>query len=92
LLKTDGLSVIQERMPAAASEVNHYHEHARQFFFILAGEATLEINGSRLVLGPSQGIDVPPKTPHQLLNLSNQELHFIVVSAPASHGDRVVVA
>lgn len=91
LLKTGELSVIQERMPPGAAEVNHYHEHARQFFFVLSGEATLVIDQQRFVLGVRQGITVAPKTPHQLFNHSNQELSFMVVSAPASHGDRVVI-
>ena len=91
LLKSAGLSVIQEHMPAGTAEVKHYHQNAHQFFFILSGEATMEIEDQRLVLHAHQGISVPPKTNHQLLNLSTQELSFIVVSAPMSHGDRVVV-
>jgi hypothetical protein len=38
------LSVKQERMPAGTSEALHYHEHAQQFFFILKGTATFEID------------------------------------------------
>jgi len=91
LLKSSSLSIIQERMPPAATEINHYHQFSRQFFYILCGEATLKIDGQSMVLRPGQGIEVPPRTPHQLLNRSDQEVHFIVVSAPPSHGDRVEV-
>ena len=41
LLKRDDMSVIQERVPAGGSEAMHYHTLARQFFFILEGEATM---------------------------------------------------
>mgnify|MGYP006207291555 FL=1 len=34
MLKTEGLSVIEERMPAGTAETMHYHEHAQQFFFM----------------------------------------------------------
>jgi mannose-6-phosphate isomerase-like protein (cupin superfamily) len=91
LLKTGALSVIQERVPPGGTEVKHYHEEAHQFFFVLSGEATLEIEDQKWVLGPRQGISVPPKVPHRLLNETKQELSFIVVSAPKSHGDRVLV-
>ena len=91
LLKSSGLSVIQERVPPGGAEVKHYHEHAHQFFFVLSGEATMEIKGERVVLGPQQGISVPPKTPHRLLNEARQDLSFLVISAPMSHGDRVPV-
>jgi mannose-6-phosphate isomerase-like protein (cupin superfamily) len=41
LLNRDGISVIQERVPARGAEVMHYHSTARQFFYILEGEGTM---------------------------------------------------
>ena len=35
LIKRDDMSVLQERVPAGAAEVMHYHNSARQFFYIL---------------------------------------------------------
>jgi mannose-6-phosphate isomerase-like protein (cupin superfamily) len=91
LMKSSGLSVIQERVPPGGAEVKHYHEQSHQFFFVLSGEATMEINDKRVVLRPQQGISMPTKVPHRLLNEANQDLSFIVISAPMSHGDRVLV-
>jgi mannose-6-phosphate isomerase-like protein (cupin superfamily) len=91
LLKTNALSVIQERVPPGAFEVKHYHEKAHQFFFVLSGEATLEFKDKKLVFGPQQGVSVPPNVPHRLLNKAKVDLSFIVVSSPKSHGDRVLV-
>jgi len=91
LLKSAGLSVIQERVPPGGAEVKHYHTQAHQFFFVLAGEATLELAQQVLKLGPHQGFSVPPTVPHRLLNASDQDLSFLVISAPPSHGDRVLV-
>ncbi|MDQ0918453.1 mannose-6-phosphate isomerase-like protein (cupin superfamily) [Paenibacillus sp. V4I5] len=34
-------TIIQERMPVGASEVKHVHQKAKQFFFILSGEAKM---------------------------------------------------
>jgi mannose-6-phosphate isomerase-like protein (cupin superfamily) len=39
LLKSDGLSVICERVPPGAGEIAHYHERAHQFFYVLSGRA-----------------------------------------------------
>ena len=91
LLKSPALSVIQERVPAGAAEARHYHEKAQQFFFVLSGEATMELEDKKFVLGPRQGIAVPPLAPHRLLNEGKEDLSFLVVSAPMSHGDRVLV-
>jgi mannose-6-phosphate isomerase-like protein (cupin superfamily) len=90
LLKSDGLSIIQERVPPGGAEVKHYHEKAHQFFFVLSGEATVVIKDRRFVLGSQQGILVPPKVSHRLLNEGKEDLSFLVVSAPRSHGDRVI--
>ncbi len=50
LVRESGLSVIEECMPACASEVAHYHRNSRQFFFILAGQAVVETDGRRISL------------------------------------------
>ncbi len=89
LVKNPDISVIHERVPPGASEVRHYHNKTWQFFFILIGTATLEIAGERETLTPTEGVEVPPGTPHQLLNLSDQEIEFLVISAPPSQGDRL---
>lgn len=88
LVKAAGLSVIHERMPPGTKESRHYHAKARQFFFVLSGAVTLEIEGKRRVLRRHEGAEVPPGVPHQMFNESEKEAEFLVVSQPASHGDR----
>jgi mannose-6-phosphate isomerase-like protein (cupin superfamily) len=82
--------VIQERMPAGTAEVRHFHHHAQQFFYVLAGKAVMEIDGSPVVLRAGEGIWIPPNTSHQMRNDSSkgEEVHFLVISQPPSHGDR----
>lgn len=92
LLKTPGLSVIQEQVPPGTGEIRHCHERAQQFFFILADEATMELPNGRLVLAAQQGIAVPPGVPHRLSNQGSGNLSFLVISAPPSHGDRIAAA
>jgi mannose-6-phosphate isomerase-like protein (cupin superfamily) len=89
LLERDDLSVIQERVPPGDQEHRHRHARARQFFYVLAGEATLEIDGTEVVLAAGQGVEVPPGTPHQFFNRSAADVEMLVISAPRSHGDRV---
>jgi mannose-6-phosphate isomerase-like protein (cupin superfamily) len=91
LVQSDSLSVIQEMMPPHAAEVRHKHSQSRQFFYILSGEATFEIDGEKKFLRSEQGIEIAPGAVHQVLNTSNSELHFLVISSPPSHGDRIDV-
>ncbi len=88
LLRAPELSVIQERMPPGTSEVRHSHHRAQQFFYILSGEALMEVDGRSMTLAPGQGIWIPAGTPHQMKNDSSADVHFLVISQPPSHGDR----
>ncbi len=90
LVAADGWSVIEERMPPGGTEIAHWHRRAHQFFYVLAGEATMELGDERLLLAPGQGLEVLPGIPHRLSNAGSQDLRFLVVSVPPSHGDRVL--
>jgi mannose-6-phosphate isomerase-like protein (cupin superfamily) len=92
LLKDPQLSVIHERMPAGATETRHRHHFAQQFFFILSGTATLEINEVAHALHAGQGMHVPAGTVHQFSNRSTEALEFLVVSQPPNQGDREVMS
>ncbi|MBD2415227.1 cupin [Nostoc calcicola FACHB-389] len=91
LVKQPEFSVIHELMPPGTFEVKHYHQQSHQFFLILFGKATLEIDGYRQVLSQHEGVEVPPNIPHQILNESPDNLEFLVISQPPSHGDRFLV-
>ena len=89
LLAGDDLSVIEERMPPGTAEQRHRHARSRQFFYVLEGEAVLEVEGTTQVLHHGEGVHVPPGAAHQMRNDSAHDVRFIVVSAPKSHGDRI---
>ncbi|KQM97122.1 cupin [Sphingobium sp. Leaf26] len=89
LVKRDDLSVIEERIQPGAAEVRHHHEQARQFFYVLAGELTMEAAGRTHRLTAGQGIEIAPGVPHQAQNRSAAPVEILVTSTPKSHGDRV---
>ena len=89
LVNKDNLCVLQEKMPAGTSEEKHYHEKTWQFFFILSGTATMEINDVTHELHSLDGIEIPPQVPHKIVNNTNQDLSFIVISMPNHKSDRV---
>ncbi|WP_459873759.1 cupin domain-containing protein, partial [Endothiovibrio diazotrophicus] len=72
-------------------ERRHYHNEAQQFFYVLSGVARLEILGEVYEIQAGSGVHVPAKVPHQLMNNGAEELRFLVISQPKSHGDRVEV-
>ena len=89
LLKSDSLSVIQEKMPEGTFEQLHYHSNAQQLFFILSGTANFEIDGKEFIVKTNETIHIPPMTKHLISNFNKEDLCFLVISEPKSHGDRV---
>jgi mannose-6-phosphate isomerase-like protein (cupin superfamily) len=90
LVQTAAFGIIEERMPPGASEVRHYHGTARQFFYVLRGRLSIELEGREFQLSPRQGLEIAPQQAHQVRNRSDSEVEFLVVSSPPSQGDRVL--
>ncbi len=91
LVNTNDLSVIEELMPPGTQETNHKHSKSQQFFYILKGKATFVIEGTPYTINENCGIHIKPNTLHQIKNRTNEDLEFIVISQPHSHGDKIVV-
>ena len=89
LLRSDCLSVIQERMPPGTAEQLHYHERAQQVFYILAGTATFEIEGETMTVLAGQSLHILPMARHRISNATDTDLHFLVISEPKTQGDRI---
>jgi mannose-6-phosphate isomerase-like protein (cupin superfamily) len=92
LLQSADLSVIEESVPPGAGEVRHFHSRTRQFFYVLSGEATLELDDKAVTFSAGQGVHVPPGVAHRFHNASAAPVRFLVVSSPAVGGDRTEVA
>jgi mannose-6-phosphate isomerase-like protein (cupin superfamily) len=90
-VQTPELSIIHEQMPPGTQEVRHRHHVARQFFYVLTGVLVMECDGVRHLLKPGLGLEIAPMTPHQARNESSESIEFLVISQPASHGDREVL-
>ncbi len=88
LVDRQSLSIIYERMPPGRSEQRHRHAEARQYFFVLAGRLTLEVDGARHVLERETGLEIAPGTAHQALNEDTGPVEFLVISQPTTRGDR----
>jgi mannose-6-phosphate isomerase-like protein (cupin superfamily) len=91
LMNQENLSIIHERMPPGTKEAKHFHNKSRQFFFILIGQAVIEISGELHILNQLEGIEVPQQTPHQIFNKSNESIEFLVISQPTTTGDRITI-
>lgn len=90
LVRTAELSVIAEKMPPDTYEDVHYHCKAKQFFYILSGKAEMRLKNTTVELPAGTGIEIEPMELHQMTNVSDQPVEFMVISMPESHGDKVI--
>ncbi len=91
LMRAANLSIIEERMPAGTCETRHWHARSAQFFYVLRGTLTLEVEGARHLLPPRTGIELPQGTAHQAKNDTTDDVDFLVISTPPSRADRIEV-
>ncbi len=88
LVKSKSLSVIEEMMPPKTQEKKHYHNNSQQFFRILSGKATFEIENEIIEVKSGDGIHILPKIKHRIRNDQSENLEFIVISEPPTREDR----
>jgi len=88
LLKDEAFNIIQERMPPRTSEKKHVHSLSSQFFYVLRGELTIDVEEERTVMQTGEGLEIEPGVIHQARNISRNDTEFIVFSCPPSHNDR----
>lgn len=88
LVKSENLTVIEELMPSNTQEKKHYHNFSEQYFHILNGKATFEIENDIIEIEKGKGIHILPKTKHKIRNDQSENLEFIVISQPTTRGDR----
>src|SRR4051812_17366690 len=83
------LSIKQEHMPAGTAEAMHYHQYAQQFFFILNGTATFQIEDATIIVKSGEGIRIAAGKKHRIINHTQEALEFILCSQPSTSNDRI---
>jgi len=79
-------SLAEARLPVGHATQRHYHKITEEFYFILEGEGTMEINGKSRSVGPGDGILIPAGAWHQIT--ASESLRFLCCCAPPySHDD-----
>ena len=92
LLQDPQLSVIRERVPVGKGEASHFHSVAQQFFYMISGRASVELDGQLIHLAPGQGLHIPAGKTHRIRNAGDTPAEFLVISSPTTRGDRKDVA
>ncbi len=75
-------SLAEATLPRGAATERHYHKLSEEFYFILEGAGTMEIDGETRQIGPGDAVLIPALAWHQLKATSPDRLRFLCCCAP----------
>jgi mannose-6-phosphate isomerase-like protein (cupin superfamily) len=79
-------SLAEATVPVGQPTQRHYHRLSEEFYFILEGSGTMEIDGESRSVSPGDAILIPPGAWHQIT--ATAPLRFLCCCAPPySHED-----
>lgn len=73
-------SLAEATIPSGGETERHWHKDSEEFYFILAGSGTMEIDGERREVGVGDAILIPAGAWHQIM--AGEELRFLCCCAP----------
>lgn len=72
------------------SFVPHYHEDMDEIFIIISGRVKIRVEGEEEILGKGDAVLVPMKKIHQMENISNNDVHYLVIGISLRKGGRTI--
>jgi mannose-6-phosphate isomerase-like protein (cupin superfamily) len=84
-------SLAEATVPVGQPTERHYHKLSEEFYFILEGQGTMEIDGETRRVSSGDAILIPPNAWHQITSI--QTLRFLCCCAPPySHDDTFIAS
>ena len=79
------------RMGTGNSFRPHYHQDMEEVFIILKGKARIRIQEEEAELGKEEVVVIPVGQVHEMTNIGNEELEYIVIGISQGKGGKTVV-
>lgn len=73
-------SLAEATMPAGGATDRHFHRRSEELYFILEGEGKMEVDDEERMVGPGDGILIPPGAWHRIS--ASTDLRFLCCCAP----------
>lgn len=81
-------SLAEASLPAGGATRRHCHKLSEEFYFILEGGGTMEIDGEERAVRPGDAILIPPGAWHQIRTGADSAVRFLCCCAPPyAHDD-----
>ena len=69
----------------------HYHEDMEEIFIILKGQVRIQIQEEKAELGEQEVVVIPMGKVHEMKNIGDQEVEYIVIGISQGKGGKTVV-
>ncbi|HET7044219.1 MAG TPA: cupin domain-containing protein [Gaiellaceae bacterium] len=79
-------SLAEASLGPGGSTQRHYHREAEEIYFLLEGDAELELDGERRPVGPGDAILIPPGAWHEI-SAGGEGVRFLCCCAPPYRHD-----
>lgn len=73
-------SLAEASLPSGRSTQRHFHRSSEEFYFILSGRGTMEVEGMERPVGEGDAILIPPGSWHRITAV--ETLRFLCCCAP----------
>lgn len=78
-------------LPVGKSFQRHYHEDMQEIFVIVDGSVEVNVNGQTNRLERGDAILVDPREVHQMTNIGDKDVHYVVFGISTGDGGKTVV-
>jgi len=75
-------SLAEATVPAGTRTERHFHRRSEEFYYILEGAGTMELDGTERLVGPGDAILIPPGAWHRIEAGPGADLRFLCCCAP----------
>ncbi|MBY0373308.1 MAG: cupin domain-containing protein [Bryobacteraceae bacterium] len=76
-------ALLHVTVPPLSGPPLHRHSREDEWFYVLAGDLTVEVNGERSVLHPHDSVFLPRGSAHTFQNFTSTNVVMLVLATPA---------
>jgi quercetin dioxygenase-like cupin family protein len=79
----NAVAVLQFTVPKLSGPPLHRHSREDEWFYVIDGELTFEVDGQRFTAGPGASAFAPRGAAHTYQNFRDEPAHILVTETPA---------
>ncbi len=84
-------TLAEARLPPGGSTTPHRHVKTEEIYYILEGQARMQVDQEIATVAPGDAIAIPPGAVHQITNAGSTPLKFLCCCAPGYEHDDTVL-